>query len=301
MPYSTKMQAMTFRWFLNILLAVIIYCNAEAGRLLGIQGLPLHFSAVWPATGISLAALLLFGYRTWPGIFAGNLIYNFLHLYLQGTSFIGPSTAALAITLGSLAQALLGAYLMRRFSTTGYFKTIRDAIIFLLAGGVLTCMIAATIGVCTLYLYGVLPAQSVLYTWLTFWFGDCMGVYTVTPLVTIWSLLKVPKVRCSRIELLLLFFAFVLTSLLFISVRYYPPAYLFIPLALWVAYRFRFHGATVAILFISIVTITTTMLDHGSFIYAYPHAPLLVLVMFLEVLVASTLFMAAVMNAGKPV
>ena len=28
-------------------------------------------SAVWPATGVALAALLVWGYRLWPGIFLG--------------------------------------------------------------------------------------------------------------------------------------------------------------------------------------------------------------------------------------
>ena len=100
MPYSSKMQTTNFRWFLNIILAGIIFSNAEAGRLLGIQSLPLHFSAVWPATGFSLTALLLFGYKAWPGVLAGNFAYNFLHLYLLGTSFIGPLAAATMISLG---------------------------------------------------------------------------------------------------------------------------------------------------------------------------------------------------------
>ncbi len=66
------MQISTFRWFLNLILALLIYANAEAGRLLGIQALPLHFSAIWPATGVALTGLLLFGYRAWPGVLIGN-------------------------------------------------------------------------------------------------------------------------------------------------------------------------------------------------------------------------------------
>ena len=33
---------------------------------------------VWPPTGIALSALLLFGYRLWPGIFVGALVANVL-------------------------------------------------------------------------------------------------------------------------------------------------------------------------------------------------------------------------------
>src|SRR5213596_253135 len=33
-------------------------------------------SAVWPPTGLALAAILLWGYRLWPGIFIGAFLVN---------------------------------------------------------------------------------------------------------------------------------------------------------------------------------------------------------------------------------
>jgi integral membrane sensor domain MASE1 len=33
-------------------------------------------TVVWPGTGIALAALLLLGYRVWPGIFLGAFAVN---------------------------------------------------------------------------------------------------------------------------------------------------------------------------------------------------------------------------------
>jgi integral membrane sensor domain MASE1 len=33
-------------------------------------------TAVWPPTGIALAALLIFGYRVWPGLFLGAFLVN---------------------------------------------------------------------------------------------------------------------------------------------------------------------------------------------------------------------------------
>jgi len=297
MVYSSKMQLATFRWFLNIILAGIIFSNAEAGRLLGIQALPLHFSAVWPATGFSLAALLLFGYRAWPGVFAGNLLYNTINLLVEGQGLFGPLCAALAITLGSLAQGLVGAYVMRTYASRGYFKDVKDVIIFLLGGGFFTCMIAATFGVMTFYIYGVLPTGSMLSTWLTFWFGDCMGVYIFTPLLIVWSLHK-RRVHLEdyRIETLAMIVVLVLGSTLFFYVRNYPPVYAFIPLSMWVSYRFGFYGATIVLLLISGITIMTTIFGHGSFIYAYPQNPLLVLIMFLETTVFTALFVAAIHN-----
>jgi two-component system, NtrC family, sensor kinase len=295
MQYSGKMQTTSFRWVLNILLAGIIFANAEAGRLLGIQTFSLHFSAVWPATGFSLAALLLFGYRAWPGVFVGNFLYNCLHLYLEHTGFYGPLTASIVVSLGSLGQALLGTYFMRRFSTTGYFKTINDVIVFLLAGGFLTCMIAATVATLMLFVYEGLPPENMAFAWLTFWSGDCMGVYIFTPLLLIWSVRRL-HTRNSCKEAVCMLVTFISISFLFDYVSKYPVGYLFIPFSIWTALRFGFHGATVAVLLISGITITITSLGHGSFIYSYPESPLLVLVMLLETILMTALLMAAARN-----
>src|SRR5689334_22983815 len=61
---------------------------------------------IWPPTGISLAALLLFGYRLWPGILIGAVVAN----VLGGASLL----VALGIGMGNTAEALLGRYFLRR-------------------------------------------------------------------------------------------------------------------------------------------------------------------------------------------
>ena len=70
MPFQNKVQSLGPRIFFNILLAVLIFYNAELGRLLGIKGEPLAISVVWPATGFSLAALLLFGNEVYGRAFS---------------------------------------------------------------------------------------------------------------------------------------------------------------------------------------------------------------------------------------
>ena len=297
MPLSNKSEPTPFRWTLNIFLAIIIFGSAECSSLLGIKTLPLNLSPVWPATGFSLAALLIFGFRAWSGIFAGNFIYNFLHLYLNGTTFFGPLTVALSISLGSLLQALLGGYVIRRFSTPAFFDTVRDIIIFLIGGGLLTCTIAASIAVITFYLYGVLVPDQILFTWLTMWLGDSMGVYIITPLVVRWLLRKSPvPITEHRLEAFFMVIGYGILSLLFISVQRYPAIYFFLLLSIWITCRFRIHGATTAIFFISLTTIIATELGYGSFLLSYPVSPFLALVAFLQLLVIVNLILAAVMN-----
>src|ERR1700733_12875742 len=97
----------------NLLLATGIFLCALLGRSLGIQGPALAISVVWPATGLSLAALLLFGYRTGVGIFVGNFAYNLLFLIIYPPAvFLTPLykvIVAALISLGSFVQALISA------------------------------------------------------------------------------------------------------------------------------------------------------------------------------------------------
>ena len=120
------------------------------------------------------------------------------------------------------------------------------------------------------------------------------GIY-FTPLLIVWSLRNLPvKLQDYRKEALSMLLTFVILSLLFFYVANYPAAYLFIPFSIWTALRFGFRGTTVAVLLLSVMAITVTSFGHGSFIYAYPMGPLLVLVMFLETIVTTALLFAAV-------
>ncbi len=63
-------------------------------------------TAVWPPTGIALAALLLRGPKVWPGIFLGAFVSNALA--------DEPLVTAALIAVGNTAAPLLGAWLLRR-------------------------------------------------------------------------------------------------------------------------------------------------------------------------------------------
>src|SRR5262249_58085169 len=61
--------------------AAAVFTLAAIYFLSGKIGLSLAFvnqstTAVWPPSGISLAALLLIGYRLWPGVLLGAFLVN---------------------------------------------------------------------------------------------------------------------------------------------------------------------------------------------------------------------------------
>lgn len=292
---QNRMSNILFFLVVNLAIGMIIFSSAILGRLLGIQDLPLAISVVWPATGFALATLLLFGFRALPGIFLGNFIYNFVFLYIYSMTYLTPTIGAFFLSLGSLGEALIGGYIMRRYCSPTYFYSVRDIFIFLIPVGLGASLIASTVGVATLYFYGTITLQTMYYVWITFWVGDSMGVYLFTPLIVVWALQKPLYYGNYNFEIFLMTFSFVLLTWANFALDY-PMRHLFLPLTLWVTYRFHMHGATIAIFFICIVSIIPTSLGLGFFnpeLYPYTLA---LLVSFLETVVASSLILAAVIN-----
>src|SRR5262245_6364623 len=86
------------------LLALVYLAAAKLG--LSMAFVAEQVTAVWPPTGIALAALVLGGYRLWPGITLGAFLAN----AIAGA----PLGAAAGIALGNTLEALVGAWLLRR-------------------------------------------------------------------------------------------------------------------------------------------------------------------------------------------
>src|SRR5260370_2528618 len=86
-------------------LAVLAAVYFAAGKL----GLKLAFvnasaTAVWPCTGIALAAFLILGYRVWPAILAGAFLVN------QTTA--GSVSTSLAISVGNTPKGVAACFLL---------------------------------------------------------------------------------------------------------------------------------------------------------------------------------------------
>src|SRR5437763_9813831 len=85
-----------------VLLFAAYFVTARLGlRLDAVAGFA---TLVWPPTGIALATLWLFGYRLWPGVFAGALCVNLV----AGA----PLPAALGIASGNTLEAIAGVGLL---------------------------------------------------------------------------------------------------------------------------------------------------------------------------------------------
>ena len=77
---------------------------------------PGNITAAWPPSGIALAAVLIFGKRVLPGIMLGSVLVNTTIASGGPVHFPGSFNALgipLALGLGAMMQALLGATLIR--------------------------------------------------------------------------------------------------------------------------------------------------------------------------------------------
>lgn len=159
-------------------LAAAYLVAGRLGLLLAIP--PGYATAIFPPAGIALAALLVWGRGAWPGIWLGSFLMN-LSISDEPAAALGMAIAA-CIASGSTLQALCGAALLQRHAMPLLLSDERNLLRFIVLAAVVATLIAASVGVATLYLSGSLPAASVGLTWVTWWVGDGIGVLLIGPL-----------------------------------------------------------------------------------------------------------------------
>ncbi|MFT5374610.1 MAG: CHASE1-domain containing sensor protein, partial [Candidatus Latescibacterota bacterium] len=171
-------------WVDVLFIGVAYYVFGRLGLLLAIP--PGYATAIWPASGIALAGMLLLGNRVWPGVLLGSFLVNI------GTSLDTSSTQAIGVSLalciggGAAIQALVGSQLIRRY--VGFPNRLDyelDIFKFLAFGGPVACLLSASIGVTTLWAGGMISFSNYVYSWWTWWVGDSIGVLIFTPIAII--------------------------------------------------------------------------------------------------------------------
>ncbi len=164
--------------------------GAPAYAILGAIGLilaigPGYASPVFPASGLALALLLWFGPRALPSVTLGSFALNMATALQNGS--LNQTTLALALLIagGSSAQAFAGYWLVNRWQGAVWRNLERelDALIFLLLGGVLPCLISASIGVTGLHLSALISQGDIYFSWWNWYVGDTLGVLIFAPLL----------------------------------------------------------------------------------------------------------------------
>jgi integral membrane sensor domain MASE1 len=261
-------------------------------------------TAVWPPSGIAFAAVVLVGRGAGPGIWLGAFLANFWD-YFAATNKLPLATHLLlssGIAVGSTVQALLGGWLVQRWiGGPGILERTRSAFQFM-GIALLVCVVASTTGVTTMCLLGYAPWAHYGFNWRTWWVGDTIGIFVVTPLVLVWS--RRPRLAGNSwllAEAALLWLAvlglglciFERWDLRGIDTGYL--AYLTIPPLVWAAFRFGRYGATATLVLMAGLAVLGTAQGHGPFVRPTLNQSLILLQTFVGVVTVMTLALIAVL------
>ncbi|HWH73895.1 MAG TPA: MASE1 domain-containing protein, partial [Methylibium sp.] len=145
---------------------------------------PGYASPLYPAAGVALVALLVYGRSAAWGVALGSLAVNALLGWQREVSGTALWALPVALGVGAALQALVGAALVRRWIANPLTLDSPVAIWrFFALGALLACTVGATTGTAALAIAGVLPSPRLLQTWLTWWSGDALGVIVGAPII----------------------------------------------------------------------------------------------------------------------
>ncbi len=272
--------------------AVLYFGAAKLGLSLSFAIKPI--SAVWPPTGIALAALLLLGPRVWPGIFLGALAANFKPGEVPWT----PAGIAAGNTLGPL----IGAFLLRRVARfDNALARLRDVFSLIVFGAMLAMAVTATNGFANLALRGFIPRTEWGFAWWTWWIGDSMGVLFVAPLLLTWAADPRPAWSGWRaVEAAALFLTLATAAFfIFSGPARYQIQYAVFPFLIWAALRFGMREVTTAMAVMAGFAVWGTTHERGPFAAGTLDERLILMDVFMALAALAALVMGAVTSEQR--
>ena len=154
-PFRAQFQQITWRQpaiaVATTLFTVILVIIGDVtpSNIPGIRG-------IFPASSVQMLASIWFGFWGLPACMLGGLVFHFIH----GQSFV----VALAISFGDLLTGLIPALLFRYLHLNYNLSTVRDWMLFLIGGILITPLPSALIGMTVLTLSNIVQ-------WTSFWAG----------------------------------------------------------------------------------------------------------------------------------
>jgi diguanylate cyclase (GGDEF)-like protein len=273
------------------LIAVLYFVVARLSLALAIP--PGYATAVWPPSGIALAAALLFGNRVWPGIWIGAALAN----VMVESSFL----AAAIIATGNTLEAIVGAALIaRHVGDPGRFERGEDVVKFIVLCAV-SAAVGATIAALTLAIGHSLSWGEAWRGWWTWWQGDTTGMIIIAPLLLSWragSAAGWPaqkKAEAAAFALLLAATVAVIAADQGSAFAPFSLTFVALPFILWAAFRFGQREVTTAIAVACAVALWYAIERRELFATLPLNELLLMLLTFISMVVTTGLALVAVL------
>jgi len=270
-------------------------------------------TAIWPASGLAAAAVIVLGFRVWPGILLGVYL-NQMTWLIKGREAIAEngflaefghhSLVGLSFGVGNVLEALFIAWLVRPITTTQHhpLEKLRDNVRLLILVPFVGPIVGATVGtavICGLWQWT--PWSDFFMAASTWWISAVAGILIVLPPLLWLDVGKnnqIESVEIRRFEFVLLCICFLLVLGLTFRASL-PIEYLLLLVLLWSAFRFgqsvtAWLGAAMAF-----AAIYATINGYGPFISGSSreltvNQTVTLLQCFISALILTALLLAAV-------
>jgi signal transduction histidine kinase len=247
----------------NLLIFTAYFITAKIG--LSLDPVSGFASLVWAPSGIALAGMLTCGYLVAPSIFAAAFLVNFI----TGA----PPVFSLAIAIGNTLEIITANYLLSSVSFRNSLDRLQDAWNLIFLGGIVSPIIAATIGTTSLVFAKITPNGISGEMWLAWWVGDMLGIILFTPLILVWVYPQKNQISYSKaLELLAVIIIFLFTVWILLSgylgstARAFRITYIIFPTLIWLSLRFSQKEVISVIFLLYAISIYDTLHGAGIFV-----------------------------------
>ncbi|MCF7971959.1 MAG: diguanylate cyclase [Methylococcaceae bacterium] len=292
-----------YYWLEIIGIALLYFVTAKMGQTFAIP--PGNITPVWLPSGIMLALVMIRGHHIWPGIFLGAFVGN-VSSYINFTSIdyvIRAVISGAANGLGDVLACVWMVYLFKKTTVTrNIFGSFTSFWPFLLFCCLLGPLISALFGIISLELMGFLTWDSLIFSLITWWTGDSVGVLLLTPLILSFHRKNDSSYLADRL-IELSFYLIIFTAICsFMGFQSsWPellpnPIFFTIPLLLWSVLRLGFRVTLLSTFVLAAIAIIITNQQHGPFSNDSQLHSIIELQLYLTLVITSVLVVGIVLS-----
>lgn len=286
------------QWWLRVLSFAIVY------PLIGwfvLKKIPMstYGSPVWPGAGLTIAALLRWGYSCWLGIFLGALTMS---LMISGSNVNEVWWIYILDNINLTIWNLFSVSLIRRLTRTTFpLDEVTHVVIFTAVSLFVAALPNAAIGTFFLVSQGLTSLSEFWQTLISWWTGDAIGILVFAPLLlTSCKKTRFPPSQSwfsGEFLIILIILGIVINLSL---VQDYSLEYLLLLPLLWSVFRFGQKVTTILVTVIASIAAIATAYGRGIFYNAALESNSLILLqLFVGVICITTMIISAVVSENR--
>src|ERR1035438_7093885 len=291
MAIGTRNQKLTA--FTRVVILIALYF---IGGLVGNEPSFLSGSValVWPPAGIALAAILLLGYRFWPGVALGAVLVSFMNGMPLGFFTLGTA-------IGNTMGAIVCAYLLEKFiAFDNAMERTSDVTGYIGLACFLGTTVNAAFNVVSLIYSGTVAWDNLFSATLVWWVPIALAGLVVAPFLITWATPSAVRWNAGLIAEGIICGAGLVGGTLIsfnswfvYGIQNYTLAYLPFPFLVWGALRFGQRGATTGTLLVSALAIHSLLSGRGPFLATGERESLMLMGSYIGVLAVTNMLLAA--------